>query len=301
LGEHLAVIDVGSNTIHLLVGTVEGGLVLPRASEKVSVRLGEGVERTGRLQESRLQIAVAAIDLFARISALHGAVRPEIVATSAVREAVNGRELIRAVQVLSGLEVRLLSGEEEAVLGFRGAMSAVRLEPGAPVLVVDLGGGSAQFIFGGIEGPECRVSLPLGTGRITERFVTGETARREELERVREHVLAALPDWELPEGTVALAVGGSARAMLKSKPNPLTPEALGEVAAEVGERTAAVYARERGLSPVRARVLPAAAATLGAVLERFGLPHFTVVRGGVREGVLLTAAMNGEVRGWRPE
>jgi exopolyphosphatase/guanosine-5'-triphosphate,3'-diphosphate pyrophosphatase len=293
LGKPYSVIDVGSNTIHLLVGEVEDGEVLPRTSEKVSVRLGAGVEKTGRIEEGRLQVAVAAIDLFARISALYGVPRPEVIATSAVRDAENGRDLIGAIRVLSSLDVRLLSGDEEAVLGFRGAMSATALSAGSPVLVVDLGGGSAQFILGGIEGPEREVSLPLGSNRMTERFVESDPARPEELEQVREHVLRSIPDWELPAGTAAVAVGGSARAMLKSKPNPLTPETLGEVVAEVGERPSAVYARERGLSPVRSRVLPAAAVTLAAILEGFGLPHFTVARGGLREGALLTLAMNG--------
>lgn len=135
-----SVVDVGSNTIHLLVGEVEGGEVLPVTGEKFSARLGAGVEKTGRLEEQRLALAAEAINFFARIAALNGAPSPEVLATSAVRDAENGAELVERVGEATGLKMRLISGKEEAELGFRGALSALdeRLEK---VVVVDLGGG----------------------------------------------------------------------------------------------------------------------------------------------------------------
>ncbi|MBA2441919.1 MAG: hypothetical protein H0V53_05890 [Rubrobacter sp.] len=288
-----AVIDVGSNTIHLLVGEVDGGSVLPVTGEKVSARLGSGVEKTGRIQERRLAVAADAIDLFARISTLNGVPEPVILATSAVRDAENGPELADQVQETTGLGMRLISGEEEALLGFRGAISAVADGEGvnAPKLVVDLGGGSAQFIFGAAgNGPEERVSLPLGSNRTTERFVESDPPRAEELERLREGVLRLLPRWELPAETAVVGVGGSARAILKILRERLTVERLRELAAEVSDRPSAVLAREHGLAPERARVLPAAITTLAAVLEHFERPELVVARGGLREGALLTFA-----------
>ena len=163
-----SVVDVGSNTIHLLVGEVEDGAVLPVTGEKVSARLGAGVEKTGRLDEGRLALATEALTLFGSIAAMNGAPSPEILATSAVRDAGNGQELVDRVREATGLKMRLISGETEAALGFRGALSAVR--HGGKVLVVDLGGGSAQLILGDARGgPAERVSLPLGTNRTTER------------------------------------------------------------------------------------------------------------------------------------
>ncbi len=164
------VIDVGSNTIHLLVGKVENGGVMPVTGEKVSARLGAGVEKTGRIQDERLELASEAIGMFARISALNGAPEPAILATSAVRDAENGLELNEKVAKLTGLNMRLISGEEEADLGFRGAISAIGPSWEGPVLVVDLGGGSAQLIVGEpSSGPLMQVSLPLGTNRTTPR------------------------------------------------------------------------------------------------------------------------------------
>lgn len=287
-----AVIDVGSNTIHLLVGDVEGGLVVPVTGEKVSARLGSGVERTGRIEPPRITVAAEAIDLFARIAALHGSPEPWLLATSAVRDAENGPELGERVLDLTGLQMQLISGKEEALLGFRGAVSAMRgVSSGAPALVVDLGGGSAQLIYGEAEeGPEDRVSLPLGTNRTTERYVEHDPPREGELKSLREGVLETLPDWELPEEVAVIAVGGSARAVLRMTQDALTAERLGRLAGEISDRPSGLLARETGISPERARVLPAAVTTLAAILEKFGKPSLGVARGGLREGALLTLA-----------
>src|SRR5215210_5135540 len=119
-----SVVDVGSNTIHLLVGEVDGGSVLPVTGEKVSATPGAGVEKTGRLDEARLTLATEAISLFTGIAAMNGAPSPEILATSAVRDAENGQELVERVREARGLQMRLISGEKETALGFSGAVSA---------------------------------------------------------------------------------------------------------------------------------------------------------------------------------
>jgi len=278
-------VDVGSNTIHLLVGEVDDGAVLPITGEKVSARLGAGVEKTGRLDERRLTLATEAITLFAGIAAMNGAPSPEILATSAVRDAENGEELVGRVREATGLGMRLISGEQEAALGFRGALSAVPQE--GKVLVVDLGGGSAQLILGDASGgPEERVSLPLGTNRTTERFVSQDPPTDEELEALWEHAKRLLPEWDIGEAKV-VAVGGSARALLKVTRDELTVDRLWRLSSEVREHPSGVLAREQGLAPERARVLPAAVTTLAAVLEHFGERELTVARGGIREGTLL--------------
>jgi exopolyphosphatase / guanosine-5'-triphosphate,3'-diphosphate pyrophosphatase len=285
------VIDVGSNTIHLLVGNVENGGVMPVTGEKVSARLGAGVEKTGRIQDERLELASEAIGMFARISALNGAPEPAILATSAVRDAENGPELNEKVAKLTGLNMRLISGEEEADLGFRGAISAVGSSWEGPVLVVDLGGGSAQLIVGEpSSGPLMQVSLPLGTNRTTERFVEHDPPKKKELRELDEHVKEMMPGWGLSPRIRVVAVGGSARAMLRITRDRLTLGRLRELAAEISERPSGELARETGLSPERSRVMPAAVTTLAAILERFGKDELTVARGGIREGTILALA-----------
>ena len=280
-----SVVDVGSNTIHLLVGEVDGGGVLPVTGEKVSARLGAGVEKTGRLDEGRLTLATEAITLFASIAAMNGAPSPEILATSAVRDAENGEELVGRVREATGLKMRLISGEKEATLGFRGALSAMR--DAGRILVVDLGGGSAQLILGDASnGPEERVSLPLGTNRTTEIFARQDPPADAELAALRERAGRLLPRWDIG-GARVVAVGGSARAILKITRDRLTVARLWRLSEEIREHPSGVLAREQGLAPERARVLPAAITTLATVLEHFGKEDLTVARGGIREGTLL--------------
>ena len=291
-----SVIDVGSNTIHLLVGEVDGGAVLPVTGEKVSARLGAGVEKTGRIAQERLPLAADAIGLFARISALNGVSEPVILATSAVRDAENGPELTERVRELTDLKMRLISGEEEAALGFRGAVSAVGTSWEGPALVVDLGGGSAQLIVGeASSGPLMQVSLPLGSNRTTERFVENDPAKKKELRALDEHVKEMMPGWSLSQRVSVVAVGGSARAILKITRDSLTVERMRKLALEICEIPSAVLAREHGLAPERAQVMPAAITTLAAILENFDRDRLTVARGGLREGTLLTLAEGKEI------
>ncbi len=282
---------MGSNTIHLLVGEVENDEVLPVTAEKVSARLGAGVEKTGKLGEERLALAAEVIRLFFRISSLNGVPEPVILATSAVRDAENGSELEEKVVRSTGLRMRLISGEEEATLGFRGAISAIGTSWEGPVLVVDLGGGSAQLIVGEeSSGPCMQVSLPLGTNRTTERFVAKDPPKKKELRALDEHVKELVPTWELSARMAVVAVGGSARAVLRITQDRLTVERLRRLAVEITEHRSAVLARQYGLAPERARVLPAAVTTLGAILEHLGTRELTVARGGVREGAILSLA-----------
>jgi exopolyphosphatase/guanosine-5'-triphosphate,3'-diphosphate pyrophosphatase len=290
------VIDVGSNTIHLLVGEVDGSEVLPVTGEKVSARLGAGVEKKGKIEPGRLELAAEAISLFAKIAALNGVAEPTVLATSAVRDAGNGPELTERVRELTGLKMRLISGEEEAVLGFRGAVSAVGTSWEGPALVVDLGGGSAQLIVGeASSGPLMQVSQPLGSNRTTERFVENDPPKKKELRALDEHVREMMPGWGLSQRVSVVAVGGSARAMLKITQDTLTVERLRRLALEISGRPSAVLAREHGLAPERARVLPAAITTLAAILEHFDRDRLTVARGGLREGTLLTLAEGKEI------
>ena len=289
-----SVVDVGSNTIHLLVGEVEGGEVVPVTGEKFSARLGAGVEKTGRLEEERLLLAAEAINFFARIAALNGAPSPEVLATSAVRDAQNGGDLVERVRETAGLKMRLISGKKEAELGFRGALSALGSRP-ERVVVVDLGGGSAQFILGDGTGEiEERVSLPLGTNRTTERFVRADPPTDEEMGELEDHVKGMLPGWDVG-GAPVVAVGGSARAILRLTSDGLAARRLRELSGEIRTRPSGMLAREFGLTPERARVMPAAITTLVAVLGAYGKEELTVARGGIREGTLLALAAGGEI------
>lgn len=293
----LAAIDIGSNTIHLLVGEVRSGKVLPITSERIQASLGKGVDQTGRIEDKRLRVAADSVELFVEIARLSGVRSPAIIATSAVRDAENGPDLIGAIRTYTQLNVQLLSGDQEALLGFKGALSAVKIQGSAPVLVVDLGGGSAQLSLGvGAGGsPQKEVSLPLGSNRTTERFVTADPPKSKDLQKLQAYVVDALPGWKLPRDTAVVAVGGSARALVRLTDEKLTAERLQRLASDLSKRPSREIARDSGVTPVRARVLPAAATTLAALLTRYGVASLTVAQTGLREGVLLTLAEGGKI------
>lgn len=290
-GVVLSVIDIGSNTINLLVGKVRDNVVIPIASESVHVQLGAGVDATGKMEPERMRAAVLVVALMDALARMHSALPPVALATSAVRDAANGQDLLAAIRHCTPVEARLLPGDREATLGFRGATSTAGVAPDAPVLVVDIGGGSAQLSVGtSRSGPQQQVSLPLGSNRTTERSIANDPPTQEELQQVRTYAAGLLPRWDLPDDTAIVAIGGSARALARLGGPTFTAAELHALAAEISERPSGAFASLRGIAPTRTRVMPAAAMTLIAVLDVFGKQGLNVAQGGLREGVLLTLA-----------
>jgi exopolyphosphatase/guanosine-5'-triphosphate,3'-diphosphate pyrophosphatase len=176
---------------------------------------------------------------------------------------------VERVGETTGLKMRLISGQKEAELGFRGALSALEERPRRWRWSTS-GEARRSSSWADRSGEiEERVSLPLGTNRTTERFVRADPPTDGELEELRGHVAGMLPGWDIGEAPV-VAVGGSARAMLKITSDALTVERLWRLSGEVRTRPSGLLAREHGLTPERARVLPAAITTLATVLEVYG-------------------------------
>ncbi|MFO1476637.1 MAG: Ppx/GppA family phosphatase [Verrucomicrobiota bacterium] len=162
-----AVIDVGTNSVKLLVADVEGREVRPVWEESTQTRLGSGFYESRRLQPEPVARTAAAAAQFAGVARRHGADSVSIIATSAAREALNAAELIAAIETAARLPVRVLTGDEEAEWVFRG----VTTDPGLadrPLLLLDVGGGSTEFIVGRGTDLQFRTSVPLGTVRLLE-------------------------------------------------------------------------------------------------------------------------------------
>jgi exopolyphosphatase / guanosine-5'-triphosphate,3'-diphosphate pyrophosphatase len=142
-----AVIDVGTNSVKLLVADVDGREIRPVSEQSQQTRLGHAFYQTHRLQAEAIAVTVRAVAEFAATAREAHASSIRVIATSAAREAVNRRELTAAIEQASGLKVEVISGEQEAALGFQGVASDPQFAQG-PVLLMDVGGGSAQFMFG---------------------------------------------------------------------------------------------------------------------------------------------------------
>jgi exopolyphosphatase/guanosine-5'-triphosphate,3'-diphosphate pyrophosphatase len=179
-----AVIDVGTNSIKLLVADVAGKAVHPVLEDSKQTRLGEGFYQSHVLQPEAIRRTAEAVARFAvKARDLHAA-EPRVIATSATREAVNAAELQEAIRAASGLEAVVISGEQEAELAFRGATSDPALRQ-CPILLMDLGGGSTEFILGEGETIHFRNSFRLGTVRMLEQLPHSDPPTAGELSACR--------------------------------------------------------------------------------------------------------------------
>ncbi|MER7133585.1 Ppx/GppA phosphatase family protein [Streptosporangium saharense] len=182
----VAAIDCGTNSVRLLIADLDGGVLTDVERRMEIVRLGQGVDRTGRLAPEALERTFAAMRGYADLVARHGASAVRVVATSATRDAANREDFVTGVREIFGVEPEVITGSEEAELSFTGATrDLVRLSPETglptpdgtrpPYLVFDIGGGSTEFVLGTTH-VEAAISVDIGCVRLTERHLRGSVA-----------------------------------------------------------------------------------------------------------------------------
>jgi len=203
----IAAIDIGSNSIRQLIADVSAGGSIKVVDEmKDAPRLGAGLAESGALSEEAMGRAIEALGRMALLAKQARATRIEAVATSAVRDAANGRTFLARVKRATGLDVRLLSGEQEARLSFLSAMAHFDLAVGRAV-VMDIGGGSLELALSAGGVVDRLLSFPLGTVRLTERFL-GMTPRRGDVAALRKEVRRELrAHWRAREWRRAQVIG----------------------------------------------------------------------------------------------
>ncbi len=302
----LAAVDVGTNSLHLVVArTTEGDRFEVIAREKEMVRLGSGATHMKELDPAAVDRAVAALDRYRRLADRHGAPL-RAVATSAVREARDrDREaFLNRARDEAGVEVEVVSGVEEARLIHLGVLQGLELFD-RRLLLCDIGGGSTELLVGERSEVLASVSVKLGAVRLTNRFFAGGTLHPSAVESCRRHIREVLSSFERPVRRLGfeVAVGSSgtieqvlriARARAGEDPLRTLNGAVlrREQVAEVAK--AAIRARERGdldglpdLDPKREDIVLAGALVLEGVVERFGIEELLVSEYALREGVLL--------------
>ena len=179
----VAAIDCGTNSIRLLIADIENGTLTDVVRTMVIVRLGEGVDKTGEFSQAALARTFTAIETFALLISQHQPERVRFVATSASRDVSNRSEFMDGVLSRLGIEPDIISGDEEAELSFLGATADLVNEqepPAAPYLVVDIGGGSTEFVLG-TTGPTAAISTNIGCVRMTERHLISDPATPQEI------------------------------------------------------------------------------------------------------------------------
>jgi exopolyphosphatase / guanosine-5'-triphosphate,3'-diphosphate pyrophosphatase len=307
----VAVVDIGTNSTRLLVADVApfADGATPRVTElerrSIVTRLGQGVDATGALQDEAVDRVVAVLAEYrAAIDALH-AKRTVAVLTSAVRDARNGPAFAARVRDEFGLEAHTIPGAEEARLTFLGATSERPAGAPAPVVVIDIGGGSTEFVVG--EGGELlfHVSTQSGAVRQTERHLHSDPPAPAELHAMRAQVRSIIETKvpaEVRTGTrAAIAVAGTATSLAAIDQNlePYDPARVHgyvltlERAREALERLAAMTEEERrhvpGLHPARAPTIVAGATHLVEALEAFNLDSTEVSEHDILRGAALEA------------
>ncbi|WP_411375857.1 exopolyphosphatase [Arthrobacter sp. MPF02] len=213
----VAAIDCGTNSIRLLIADIQrssGSTSLQDVVREMRVvRLGEGVDATGELAPEALKRTFAAAADYARLIREHGAEAVRFVATSASRDARNRDVFVTGIRDLLGVEPEVISGDEEAALSFAGASSVLPILDGHQVLVVDLGGGSTEFVLGTAAGVTAAKSVDIGCVRLTERHLRSDPPTAEQIAAAEADVDAAIAragqDVPLERATAVVGVAGS--------------------------------------------------------------------------------------------
>lgn len=299
----LGVLDVGSNTVHLLVVDAHlGAQPTPQLSRKSVLRLAEHLDKRGDLRvEGADALVGAALGARRQAKELHC---DELLAfaTSAVRDAGNSTEVLARVKEESGVELQVLTGEDEAVLTFLAVRRWFGWSAGR-LLCLDIGGGSLELAVGCDEVPEVALSVPLGAGRLTRDWLDGDPPSKHSVEELREYVAAQLagPAKQL------LATGPPDRVVASSKTFRTLARLAGAAPSSAGPRVrrslqinglrqiigfisripAADLAELDGVSPARAHQTMAGAVVAEQAMLALGVPEFELSPWALREGVIL--------------
>ena len=299
----IAVLDVGSNTVHLLVVDARrGARPLPAFSHKVTLRLAEFLDADGALEREGVEQLVSFVREALEMSEDKGCESVLAFATSAVREATNGEQVIAQVNDETGIDLVALPGGAEARLTFLAVRRWFGWSSGR-LTVFDIGGGSLEIAAGPDESPLVEQSLPLGAGRLTRDWLPGDVPGPDDLRKLRKHIRATIAHDAgevLQQGTADHTVATSktfrslarvcGAAPLAEGPHVrrlLPREELSEWLPKLMEMTAAERADLPGVSSARAHQLVAGAMVADAVLDLFDLDALEICPWALREGVIL--------------
>lgn len=301
-----AAIDVGSNTIHLVVARCAPDDLDILADEVELVRIGESVTATGAISAQKRDEALAVLQRYKALAEQLHAAPILVVATEAIRKASNSEEFLASVQQETSLHVELIDGMVEATLTFAGATYELRKEPHAPtsLAVMDLGGGSTELVTANGEQITWRTSLPLGSGWLHDRYLTSNPPTPDDIELAQTFLTTFVQGIHLEQTPSALiATGGSANSLLHLAHHAFGVDlALAQLSyddllhcegllyALTAEEIAQRYQQPQG----RALILPAGAAIIRTMMMHLQLDSIRVSPHGIREGALLAYARYGD-------
>ena len=295
-----ASVDLGSNSVHLLVAEIAGHELRPLVDESAFLGLGAAVDDHAHLGAARREELAATLARYAVTARQLGARDITLMGTEPIRRAADSARIQADVELATGVPLHVLSHEEEAYLTLVGVTS------GQPVahetLVVDIGGGSSEFCAVAAGGIARAAGLRLGSNRLSMRFARHDPPAPDELEAMSAAAGAILRDALPAEPTDLVLVGGTASNLLKvtaagTAERDVTRERVAEALAVLSARPAAETSERFGVNPTRARLLPAGAVIVDALMRHYRIDRVRVSEAGMREGAILVAQYAG--RAWR--
>ena len=307
-----AAVDLGSNSVHLLVAALDAGALQPLVDESAFLGLGGAVDGGSHLGRPATGVLVATLSAFVATARGLGAERITLLGTEPIRRAADAARIVAAVETGTGVPLHVLTHEEEAYLTLVGVTEGHAVEE--PTLVLDIGGGSSEFASVAPGAAPRAVGLRIGSNRLANQAHTQDPPGDDDIDRMRAIARTALRSAFDDAPTRVLGVGGTVTNLLKVTSAGTADRRLDRVrlaeALDVLASTPARAVTERyGVNPIRARLLAAGAILVEAILERYQVEAVTVSDAGLREGALLVAARAGRAwrdrlpelaRGWRP-
>jgi exopolyphosphatase/guanosine-5'-triphosphate,3'-diphosphate pyrophosphatase len=295
-----AAIDIGSNTTRVLVAEPIDGQLKKVMEQRAYTRISKAVDADGAITAAKIEEVGELVATQVRLARELGAVEIRAVATAAVREASNGPEVAAAISAAAGVEVEILSGEEEGRLAFIGATKSLGHPAEGSIGVVDIGGGSTEVILGTTtEGVDVVRSWQIGSGVLADELISSDPPSAAEIRRVRDHIEDFFDGVEIPHPAQAVAVGGSATSLRRLVGAVLEYETLERAIRVLSADPAVEVAKRFELDPRRVRILTTGVLLLEKVSELLGQP-LQIGKGGLREGIILDL-WNGASNGSSPE
>ena len=302
----VAAIDCGTNSIRLLIADIDGNNFREVVRDMEIVRLGQGVDETGQFHPDAIARTLAAVDKFAAEIAKRGVEKIRFCATSATRDATNRHLFIDGVRERLGIELEVISGDEEAALSFTGAIKDLDPSNG-PFLVVDIGGGSTEFVFGASTVEAAR-SVNIGCVRMTERHFASDPATAQQIELARTDIQAAIAQAAavvpITKAKTLVAVAGTATTVAAAALD--LPEYdryaihLSRISAQQTHDAATMFAtstREQRLAlgymhPGRVDVIAAGSLVLSEIMKATGAREFVASESDILDGMAFSLARN---------
>jgi exopolyphosphatase/guanosine-5'-triphosphate,3'-diphosphate pyrophosphatase len=295
-----AAVDLGSTSVHLLVAAVVDHRVEPLIDESLFLGLGAAVEARGLLGTPGRRELANALSAYAAQARGAGASATTFVGTAPLRRLADAARIVADVEAASGVPLHVLSHEEEGFLTLIGVTEGRPVEH--DVLVVDIGGGSSEFVTIGLGRRARAVGVRVGAAKLTGRHVGGDPPRLDELEALRVAAAELVGTAPRSRPVEVVLVGGTASNLLKIVPDGrltrrLTHADLETAFAVVAGHPAATVAERFLVKPARARILGAGAAIVEAIMDRYDVGDVRVADAGIREGTVIAVAHAGA--SWR--